>query len=267
MFHRRTSSTGAVYYASTLLDIAGVPHAFSTRIGGISPPPFDSLNLGNPTGCDRPDAQPHIEENYQRLQTAIGCGHSRRCYVHQVHGNAVALADCDFNLNQKADGLVTKNKGNVLAIRTADCVPVLIADPTGQVVAAAHAGWRGVIAEVILAAMDRLCSLSPGLESDSLLAAIGPCIGPTAFEVGPEVLAEFARVFGDEAPIRRKPGGKGHVDLARACRLQLLRAGVKSEQIDLTDRCTYRDADEFFSHRRENGITGRMAALIAPRNS
>jgi hypothetical protein len=265
MLHRRTSPTGVVYYASALLETAGIPHAFSTRRGGVSPAPFDSLNLGNPNGCATQDDQPHIQENYHRLQAAIGCAHSRRCYVHQVHGNEVVSADSDFDVNLKADALITTTKENVLAIRTADCAPILIADPAGQIVAAVHAGWRGVIAGVIPAAISRLCEMSPTIEARSLLAAVGPCIGNEAFEVGPEVLAEFERAFGADAPIRRESDGKGRVDLARACRLQLRRAGLPSEQIDITDRCTYRDADEFFSHRRENGVTGRMAALIAPR--
>ena len=96
----------------------------------------------------------------------------------------------------------------------------------------------------------------------NLLAAIGPCIGFDAFEVGPEVLDHFTTAFGNTAPIRRADNGKGQVDLRQACRLQLLQAGIPQTQIDQTDRCTVRNADEFFSHRRDNGITGRMAALI-----
>ena len=100
-----------------------------------------------------------------------------------------------------------------------------------------------------------------------MIAAIGPAIGFDHFEVGPEVLAEFERAFGGEAPIRRRDDGKGHVDLRAAIALQLRRAGIPDDHVDLSDRCTFRDADEFFSHRRDRGVTGRMAAIISARNA
>jgi copper oxidase (laccase) domain-containing protein len=120
------------------------------------------------------------------------------------------------------------------------------------------------VAGVIQAAVKRLGEMS-GENANQFTAAIGPCIGFDAFEVGPEVLDEFRRVFGGDAPIRSSPREKGHVDLPRASQLQLQRAGLNADRIDITDRCTYRDTDEFFSHRREHGITGRLAAMIATR--
>jgi YfiH family protein len=260
MLQRRESDAGPVYYVSPLLEQAGVRHAFSTRLGGISPAPFDSLNLGNPTGCDRQDDDERIQTNYRRLQAAIGCASSARCWVHQVHGGDVANAASDFSNGIKADALTTDDPGHMLAIRVADCVPILLTDERGETVAAVHAGWRGVIAGVIPATLARMPL------PKNLIAAIGPCIGFDAFEVGDEVLREFDRAFGSDAPLRRNGDGKGRVDLRAACQLQLRRAGLTAEQIDTTDRCTFRDADEFFSHRRDRGVTGRLAALIAPRS-
>ncbi|HSV14037.1 MAG TPA: peptidoglycan editing factor PgeF [Tepidisphaeraceae bacterium] len=260
MLERRESAEGPVYYVSPLLQRAGIRHAFSTRLGGVSPAPFDSLNLGNPGGCDRQDDDERIQANYRRLQAALGCVHSTRCWVHQVHGGDVADANSGFSNGIKADALLTNDPSQVLAIRIADCVPILVADEQGKTVAAIHAGWRGVIAGIIPATLARMPDMN------SLIAAIGPCIGFDAFEVGHEVLREFDRAFGDEAPVRRNGNGKGHVDLRAACHLQLRRAGLSDEQIDTTDRCTFRDADEFFSHRRDRGVTGRLAALIAPRS-
>jgi YfiH family protein len=147
-------------------------------------------------------------------------------------------------------------------VRIADCCPVLLATANARAVAAIHAGWRGAVGGVIAAAVSKLRSIAD-VQPSNLLAAIGPCIGFDAFEVGPEVLAEFEKVFTTEAPIRHDGNGKGHVDLPSACKTQLLRAGLKIGNIDTTDRCTYRDADEFFSHRRDRGVTGRMSALIA----
>jgi len=153
----------------------------------------------------------------------------------------------------------------VLAIRTADCIPILLAINDGKIVAAIHAGWRGIIANIIPRGRQELLRLA-GSNGTQLLAAIGPCISKPHFEVGPEVLAEFERTFGANAPIERTANGKGHVDLPRAAHLQLLACGLSHDQIDTTDRCTFRDADEFFSHRRDHGMTGRMAALIGVRD-
>jgi YfiH family protein len=262
---RRTGSNGVVYYASPLLEARGIAHAFSTRIGGISPPPFDSMNLGNPNGCAVQDQNERIAENYRRLMHAAGCENLPRFYLHQIHGNVVAVVDgTDFSNSAKGDALVTRRADYVLSVRIADCCPVLLATPDGHAVAAIHAGWRGAVGGVIKAAISKLIEIAD-VNPASLIAAVGPCIGFDAFEVGPEVLSEFEAVFGAQAPLRHDGNGKGHVDLAAACRLQLIRSGVQPDHIDTTDRCTHRDAAEFFSHRRDKGVTGRMAALIASR--
>jgi len=262
---RRTSPRGVVFYSSPLLENHNIAHAFSTRLGGISPPPFDSMNLGNPNGCAVQDQTDRIAENYRHLMHAIGCENLPRFYLHQIHGSVVAVVDrADFSNSTKGDALVTAQPGLVLSVRVADCCPVLLATPDGHAVAAIHAGWRGAVGTVIQSAVAKLVEIST-VKASSLIAAVGPCIGFDAFEVGPEVLAEFERVFKDEVPIRHHANGKGRVDLATACRRQLIGSGVSPDRIDVTDRCTHRDAREFFSHRRDMGVTGRMAALIASR--
>jgi YfiH family protein len=250
-----------VYYASPLLARRGVPHAFATRVGGVSPPPFDSLNLGNPSDGHARDDWDRIHENYRRLHAAISWTGRERVWVHQVHGGEVAQVCCDgaFTSGAAADAIVGDDPQRLLAVRVADCVPVLVATDDGRRVAAIHAGWRGVVAGIVSRAIANLPAPA------ALVAAIGPCIGKTAFEVGPEVLDAFNGEFEREAPLERDPSGKGRVDLREAVRLQLIRAGLSPERIDTTDRCTHRDADEFYSHRRERGVTGRMAAVIAPR--
>jgi len=261
---RRTSPTGVVYYGSRLLDAAGVSHAFSTRRGGVSPAPFESLNLGNPTGCDVVDDGERIERNYALLQEAIGCGGMERCRLHQVHGADVhaVRAGMPFESGMKGDALTSDDPGRVIAVRVADCVPILMASDDGAIVAAIHAGWRGVVANVVAATMNQVRERSP---RSRFVAAIGPCIGFDSFEVGVEVLEEFERAFGADAPVRRVDEGKGRVDLREAVKRQLRMEGLSDDRIDTTDRCTFRDADEFFSHRRERGVTGRMCALIAPK--
>lgn len=262
MLQRRTAPNGVVFYASPLLERVGVPHAFSTRLGGASPPPFDSLNLGNPAGEIRDD-HARILAHYRLLQEAAGCPVGQWCRLHQVHGATVirvrAGEPCDSST--QGDALVGDDPARALAVRVADCAPVLMATHDGQTVAAVHAGWRGVIAGALPAALAAM-----NTPPTNVVAAIGPCIGFHAFEIGPEVLEEFVRVFGPAAPVRRRPDGKGHADLRECLRRQLLAAGVSADRIDTTDRCTFRDRDAFFSHRRENGVTGRMAAMISPRN-
>jgi polyphenol oxidase len=256
------SETGIVFYHSPLLGRAGVGHAFSTRIGGVSISPFDSLNLGNPMGAEVQDEWERIHENYRRLQIAAGIGGRSRCWVHQVHGADVVFArrGHEFSNGAKADVLVSDDPDRALTIRVADCAPVLIASRDGQMVAAVHAGWRGVIAGAVHSAIRELERMTP----EPLLAAVGPCISQCNFEVGPEVLEQFKQLFGPQAPADANGDAKGHVDLRKAIEIQLHDAGISSERIDSTDRCTYRDTEEFYSHRRDRGITGRMAALIAP---
>jgi hypothetical protein len=258
------SSSGVVYYASAILEAIGVRHAFSTRIGGISPPPFDSLNMGNPNGCAVQDNYERIWANYARLLSCIDCPTEPPMRVHQVHGKEVAEVQIgqSFDTDCKADALVSEDWRRVISVRTADCVPILLSSDDGHVVAAVHAGWRGIVAGIIPATVNRLIAIT-GQSAASLRAAVGPCIGMNAFEVGPEVLAEFEKVFGPAAPVKTRPGGKGNVDLGSAARIQLLDRGLDERHVDSSDRCTATRRDEFFSHRRDHGVTGRMAAMIA----
>ncbi|MDB5356803.1 MAG: hypothetical protein JWN24_3256 [Phycisphaerales bacterium] len=262
MLVRQSLSDGIVAYVSPLLRSIGVAHAFSTRIGGISPAPFDTMNLGNPNGCEVQDDYARIWENYRRLQRAAGCAVEQPCRMHQVHGATIVRVRPGeaFDNSAKADAILSDDPSRVASVRVADCVPVLIARGDGRIVAAVHAGWRGVVAGIVPKALREIDELAEG--SANCIAAIGPCISGDAFEVGPEVLDEFTRVLGAQAPFRRRDDGKGFVDLREAVRLQLVAAGVPDERIDTTDRCTYRDADEFYSHRRDRGVTGRMAAVI-----
>lgn len=260
---------GPVYYVSPQLRETGVPHAFSTRIGGKSSGPFDSLNLGNPGGDIRDDRE-RILDNYRLLETAAGFGERERVWLHQIHSPVIAgvSRDTPHDNSSQGDALTTRDSEFTLSVRVADCCPVLLATDDGKRVAAIHSGWRGTVADVTRVALNDLLK-SEGNETPispkNILAAIGPCIGFDAFEIGPEVIAEFERAFGVLAPVRKHSNGKGHADIRASIRLALLKAGVPERNIDTTETCTHRDAAEFYSHRRENGVTGRMAALIATR--
>jgi YfiH family protein len=265
MLQPRSAANGLRYYVSPRLEQLGIPHAFSTRAGGVSPPPFDSLNLGIAGDADHRDSSANLEENYRRLRAAVGCADLGRCWVTQVHGADV----CDirvgspFESGVRADALVSDDPTRVLSVKYADCVPLLLASADGRAVAAVHAGWRGLVAGVIRAAVRQLEKTSAAPAS-SFVAAIGPCIGVDAFEVGPEVLTAFARLMGPHAPLRTGRDDKGHVDLRQAALHELQSAGVNAGRIDTSDLCTYAHPAEFFSHRRDGNATGRMAAIISP---
>jgi YfiH family protein len=236
---------------------------------------FSTLNFGNPADAPERDPPENIHRNEMLLMRAAleeagqsGAAEARElCRVHQVHGAAVEVLrrgePADFGV--KADALVTDDPQRFVSIRTADCVPILVSSSDGGVVAAVHAGWRGLVAGVIAAAIESVRRVAGPGDAQEFVAAIGPCIGAEVYEVGPEVGAAFesAACDGHSGTLVR-PGtqGKHRLDLAGIAERQLVAAGIARERIDRTDRCSFRDADEFFSHRRERGLTGRMASII-----
>ena len=270
------------FLTSDLLKGVGIPHALSTRsIGrGYSVGPFSSLNFGNPGDLppDRRDPPSNIAANFSLLLSAIGALGREIVQVHQVHGGEVRVArrggpthEPQWHGNDtKADAIVTDDPGRFLAIRIADCAPVLFASSDGRIVGIAHAGWRGTVAGVVANTVDAMRSLG----AKEIVAAIGPCIGPSAFEVGPEVAAEFRRAFGEHTPhVRPRSDAsaapdKFLVDLKGSLCEQATRAGVA--MVDVMPHCTVNSRGEqgnplFFSHRRDKGLTGRMVGVIGPR--
>ena len=219
----------------------------TTRGGGVSAPPYGSLNLGDHVG----DAPAAVVENRRRLVAALP---APPCWLRQVHGTEVvdaarAAVDCE------ADAAFTRTPAAVCLIMTADCLPVLFCDRAGTVVAAAHAGWRGLAAGVLEATLHSM-AVAPG----DVLAWLGPAIGPAAFEVGDEVRETF--VAGDPAAVsafRVHSAGKWRADLFLLARQRLLRAGVTA--VYGGGVCTFSDPERFFSHRRDRQ-TGRMATAI-----
>ncbi len=271
MLMRLTLSDGVVVYQSPLLLGVGVPHAFTTRLGGVSTGPYASLNLG--PGCREPvtdpttqgDRQTNVDDNYQRLMRVMGWQTHRRAWVNQVHGGSVHPVrlpsdDQPTQALTEADALVTDQRRLILTIRVADCVPILLADRQHRVVAAVHAGWRSLIKGVVINTLHSL-SHHYHIKPSELVAAVGPAISLHHLEVGHDVAGAFHQAQLSQH-VHTNPGPKPHVDLSGAVHTQLRTAGVHDDAIDMTDRCTFRDANEFFSHRRDQGITGRMAALI-----
>jgi hypothetical protein len=231
--------------------LAGFPHGFTTRTGGVSPAPWDTLNLGGAVGDDAE----RVAENWSRLERTTGLRFAR---VRQVHGARVVRLDAATAPREDADAVVVPGGEVAACVSVADCVPILLADPGTGAVAAVHAGWRGTVALVAAEAV-RAVAREVGAPAGRLLAAIGPSIGACCYEVSEDLSARFARELGGDV-VR-----EGRVDLWAANRRILEREGVPAERIDVLGRCTSCEPGRFFSHRRDAGRTGRQVAFIAPR--
>jgi len=238
---------------------SGLRHAVSTRLGGVSPAPFDTLNLGLSAG----DEPRNVEENRRRLADALGACPSELRSCHQVHGARMVRVEdqsADELRREHADVLLTNRRDRWLSLRFADCVPILAYDRRVRALALAHAGWRGTLAGAAGAAVRGLTDAF-GSRPQDLLAAIGPSIGPCCYEVGDETAEQF---LGRPRGVGRRPGGKTVLDLWALNADALSDAGVPVEQIEVARVCTRCHADEFFSHRAAGGgRSGRFALLGA----
>lgn len=247
-----------------LLARPGRRHGFTTRHGGVSTGPFAALNLSPKW----PEETENVDANYDRLARWAGFDRQRLYLARQVHGvQGVRVEDQppDEVRVQEADYLFTDRPGVTVAVITADCVPVLLADTNSRAVAAAHAGWRGLVAGVIQTAVRSLGELSS--RPEDLVAGLGPSIGPCCFEVGAEVAEAFARAFPDEpdlvVPARRStPSSKPHVDLWRAARAALIRAGLDPARIADPPGCTLCEPGRYYSYRRDGARIGQQLAFI-----
>ncbi len=249
-FHR-LKANGTIVESALL---AGFPHGFTTRRGGASAPPFDGLNLGGLVGDD----PARVAENWALVERETGLSFAR---ARQVHGARVLRADGPSPPAEEADVVVTRRAGVAACVSIADCVPVLVADPETGAVAAVHAGWRGTLARAAAEGV-RALSAETGTAPASMLAAIGPSIGPCCYEVSEDLAARFASDLGADLV---RPGAGPKLDLWAANAAVLRAAGVREDRIEVLGRCTACERDLFFSHRRDAGRTGRQIAFIAPR--
>lgn len=258
-FHQHDSLR---YYTFESFDDEGVLHAAFTRHGGTSPTPWAKLNLGSLVG----DKLEHVEENRRRIFNAIARPIESLFDVWQVHGTEVVCAEVPRPLSaphQKADVILTDNPDVTLLMRFADCVPIFFYDPIHKVVGLAHAGWQGTVRRVAEAAVRGLRS-AYGSRSEDILAAIGPSIGVDHYEIGPDVIQEVQRTFGSDASsLLPDQNGAVKFDLWAANRLVLEQAGVRC--IETAGICTACHIEDWFSHRGEQGQTGRFGVVIGLR--
>ena len=219
----------------------GCQVAFTTRVGGVSEGPYASLNLGRKSGDDPERA----DENRRIACDAIGADVEKLALNFQVH-SARVLRAVPAQRGEHADGLWTDEPGLPILAMSADCLPIVLARVGKPGVTVLHAGWRGLLAGIVGAGAE-------ALGGEKLVAAVGPAIGPCCYEVGEEVAAPFRERFGDDVVQR------SHLDLWTSAERALRAAGV--ERVERFDRCTACEPETFFSHRRDNGNTGRQGVI------
>jgi YfiH family protein len=241
---------------AALEGIAGVAHAFSTRRDGGG----DGFDLGAAG-----DASALTRERRERFLAAAGID-GKAAVLQRVHGDVVVDAEAAGDQAPAADGLLWAGGRFAPSVRAADCVPILIVDVAGRRAAALHAGWRGTAAGIVRRAVAMLEGL--GIAPASLVAALGPAIGPCCYEVGPEVIAAVAGpsgAVGSPAARPSGPDGRHFLDLREVNRAQLAAAGLREHAIHLAPWCTRCRGDLFFSYRREGDAAGRLMASVGRR--
>lgn len=257
-----------LYYTFPSFDgIDFVRHGFSTRLGGVSEGTFASMNLSFTRGDD-PAA---VRENFDRFCAAIRVKAEDvviSAQTHTANVKIVTAADRGQGITRDkeytdVDGLITNDPNVVLCTQYADCVPLLFVDPVKRVVATSHAGWRGTAAGIAAVTVEKMVETF-GCNPEDILAGIGPSIGYCCFEVDTSVYEAFCRVpVFDEGCYTDDGDGKYHINLQEVNRRWMLRAGLRPEQITVTDLCTKCRPDVFWSHRITGDARGSLAAFIA----
>ena len=243
----------------------GFKNAFSTRLGGVSPLPSHALSLGN----FRQDERENVLENRRRFLAALDAAEWALVTAKQHHSADVRFVNGVEDARTEptpCDALTAKTPRILLAVQTADCLPILIADERSGAFSATHAGWRGTLAGIVARTVERM-QQEHGSRPEDIHAALGPAISAAVFEVGPEVLLEFKNNFGyaEELISDPQPNGKGYLNLNLANVRQLIDCGVREDRIYDSALCTWLRNDLFFSYRRERGAespVGRLMGVI-----
>jgi YfiH family protein len=260
------------HHQSRILAQAGFRHAFFTRQGGASAGPFESLSFSTAVGDDAS----HVDENLRRAGALLGVDPEHILYLSQVHGREALFyrtpeARTDL-ITLEGDAIGGTEPHSAYGVRSADCVPVLLADAESGAVMAIHAGWRGVVGGVIEAGVGRLREQLGDGGRGRLLAAIGPHISKRAFEVSEDVAAELVAACpgaGGSWPgaVLRKEGEKPHVDLRFIATQKLLALGLNEADVDQVGGCTVLEPEHYFSFRRDGKRSGRHLSAIVPRGA
>jgi hypothetical protein len=257
------------YLVCEPMEEAGFINAFSTRVGGVSPMPENDLNLAYFRGDDKQN----VDENRRRFLEAINAQQTTITTARQTHSTERFMVE-DIEQargpQMDCDAMTTEIAGVLLAIQTADCLPVLIADPVTGAMAAIHAGWRGTAGRITERTIADLMMLH-GVDARDAIAALGPAACVECYEVGEDVISRYKESFGYWKKLfaNFKEGGKSHLDVRRANIQQLLFCGFTEDRIHSADYCTIHQTDLFFSYRREAkgqpSKVGRLLSVIGKR--
>lgn len=249
----RINNGGVVYFRSS--EIA-TPHGFSTRLGGVSKQPhLAEMNFGKTLGDD----PKNVEENYARIADAIGFSKESIVFTNQIHSNIVLpVGKEDVGKTFDCDGFVTREKGVTLAVRSADCVPILFCDEKASVIGAVHAGWRGTASRIQQNCVKEMCRL--GAEAENITALIGACIHKCCYKVGRDFQKALQELLGEELTGRHLSEDM-YADLVGLNTELLRESGVK--KIIASEDCTCCNPEFYFSHRATKGKRGVMSAFIS----
>ena len=260
-FVRRVEQGIPLYYCRAFEDIAGLRHGFSTRHGGVSGSLGGSLNLGHIPW----DAAEHVRENRGRFLGALRIVPARLLTLRQIHSDRIhIIRDIPGHWNPpEGDALTTDQAAVALGVQTADCFPVLMADPETGAIACIHSGWKGTLARLSRKTVEAMQSAFGG-DASKLLVAIGPGIRSCCYEVGEEVADPYRRAYPGLSLLQERSlsPGKYLLDLPGALSAQLAEAGIPAGNVHDLGVCTRCRADEFFSYRAEGRNAGRMMAVI-----
>lgn len=270
----REVKNGVTYLTFDNLKKRGVKHGFSTRLGGVSTGVYESMNLG----FGRGDSDENVRENFRRMASALDMDYERMCLSRQTHTTNVRIVDEKDAGNgivrpipyDDVDGLITNVKNLPLVTFYADCVPLFLYDPVKEAVALSHSGWRGTVGKMGAVTVEKMGEHF-GCRPEDIICGIAPSICKKCYEVSRDVAEEFRAAFGEIAadkmlsPSVFNPSdpGKYMLDLWEACRQVFLDAGIREENIEVTDHCTRCEPDLFFSHRVMGKDRGSHAAFIS----
>lgn len=260
---------GVPYLSFPLLENTGlVKHSFSTKMGGVSQGKFASMNFTFTRG-DNPE---HVMENYRRMAAALQVDMKKMVLTWQTHTTNVRLVTAEDEGKgivkerdyENVDGLITNTPGITLVTFYADCVPLYFLDPRNRAIGLSHSGWRGTVGRMGKITIERLGEAF-GTRPDQVLACIGPSICQDCYEIGEEVAEEFRKSFQKkhwDDLLLKKSDGKYQLDLWKANEIVLLEAGIRQENIQVTDICTHCNSDYLFSHRTTGNERGNLAAFL-----
>jgi YfiH family protein len=247
---------GIPYLQFRSLQVPRLFHGVFTRKGGVSSEPWNSLNLGGTVG----DKPANVQENLSRLLSVSGFSRTQLFQVKQIHSSKVVVAEKYADVLHEGDAITTDQRGLLLLMRFADCVPILFYDPEHPAIAIAHAGWMGTLSGVVSEVV-RVMEAQFGTAPDKLQVGIGPSIGPDHYQIGEDVIMKTKLAFPDEYhQILNQEPNRVTLDLWKANQIQLMKMGVM--QIEIAELCTGCDLGLWYSHRAEKGKTGRFAAAI-----